>query len=120
MASRSLTLTNTIHIRDFVDCITNDPTRLENNYIEIQADVNIFEENQFYSSDIIVEPIRTYIRAYVSPAERETYVPSAFFYAEGRFTTAITSDDRLEIIVHALSLMRYVVSNLSYLLPINT
>lgn len=120
MASRSLTLINTIHLRDFVDCITNNPTRLENNYIEIQADINIFEENRFHSADVIVEPIRTRIRAYVSPAERDLYVPSAFFYAEGRFATAITSDDRLEIIVHALSLMRYVVSNLSYPLPINT
>jgi hypothetical protein len=117
MASRSLTLTNTIHLRDFVDCITDNPTRLENNYIEIQADINIFEENRFHSADVIVEPIRTHIRAYVGPAERDVYVPSAFFYAEGRFATAITSDDRLEIIVHAFSLMRYVVSNL---LPINT
>jgi hypothetical protein len=120
MASRSLTLTNTIHLRDFVDCVTNNPTRLENNYIEIQADINIVEENRFHSTDVIVEPIRTRIRAYVTPAEREVYVPSAFFYAEGRFVTALTSDDRLEITVHALSLMRYVVSNLSCPLPINT
>ena len=100
-----------------MDCITNNPT--ENNYIEIQADINIFEENRFHSTDVIVEPIRTRIRAYVTPAERELYVPNAFFYAEGRFATAIT-DGRLEIIVHALSLMRYVISNLSYPLPINT
>jgi hypothetical protein len=110
MASRSLT--NTIHIRDFVDCV-NNPTGLEN-YIEIQADINIVEENRFHSPDVIVEPIHTRIRAYVTPAEREIYVPNAFFYAEGRFIAAIPSDDRLEITVHALSLMRYVVSNLSY------
>ena len=120
MASRSLTLTNTIHLRDFVDCVINNPTRLENNYIEIQADINIFEENRFHCTDVIVEPIRTRIRAYVTPAEREVYVPSAFFYAEGRFATAVTSDDKLEITVHALSVMRYVVSNLSCLLIINT
>jgi len=39
-----------IHIRDFVDTITDDPTR-ENgsNYVEIQTDINIFEEGGFYS-----------------------------------------------------------------------
>ena len=118
MASRSPTLTNTIYLRDFVDCVTDNPTRLEN-YVEIQTDVNIFEENRFHSTDVVVEPIHTRIYAYITPAEREVYIPNAFFYAEGRFTTAI-SDDRLEIIVHALSLMRYVVSNLSYPSPINT
>jgi len=118
MASRPLTLANTIHIRDFVDSITNNPT--ENNYIQIQADVNIFEQNRFHSNDVIIEPIRTRIRAYVTPAERELYVPDAFFYVEGRFATAVISDDKLEITVHALSLMRYVVSNLSCPLPINT
>ena len=118
MASRPLTLTNTIHIRDFVDFIINNPT--DDNHIQIQADVNIFEENDFHSTDVIVEPIRTRIRAYVTDTERELYVPDAFFYVEGRFAAAVTSDDKLEITVHALSLMRYVVSNLSCPLPINT
>jgi hypothetical protein len=111
MASRSLT--NTIHIRDFVDEVDPSPTQLDN-YIDIKTDVNIFQENRFSSSDVIVEPIPTRIRAYVSPAEREAYAPNAFFYAEGRFATSITSDNKLEITVHAFSLMRYVTLTLAY------
>lgn len=108
MSSLPLTLTNTIHVRDFVDSVVGDPTRADTNYVEIQTGINIFEEDRFYSSNVIVEPIHTRIRAYVIQAERDVYVPNAFFYADGRFTTSATSDDMLEITVHALSLMRYV------------
>lgn len=114
MSSRLSTLTNTIHIRDFVDAVVDDPTRSDISYIEIQADVNIFPENGFRSANVIAESIPTRIRAYVTPAERELYVHNTFFFAEGRFATAVTSDGKLEIIVHALSLMRYVISNLSH------
>ena len=106
MSSRPPTLINTIHLRDFVDSVVGDPTRADTNYIEIQTDINIFEEDRFYSSNVIAEPIHTRIRAYVTQAERDLYVPNAFFYADGRFTTAVTSDNILEITVHALSLMR--------------
>jgi hypothetical protein len=115
MSSRLSTLTNTIHIRDFVDAVVDDPTRSDSSYIEIQADVYIFPENGFRSANVIAESIPTRIRAYVTPAERELYVHNTFFFAEGRFATAVTSDGKLEIIVvHTLSLMRYVISNLSH------
>jgi hypothetical protein len=113
MSSRPLTLTNTIHLRDFVDHVIDDPTQSDPNYIEIRTDVNIFEENQFNSTNVNVEPIPTRIRAYLPPAERELYVPNTFFYAEGRFLTTVTSEKTLAITVHAFSLMRYVISNLS-------
>jgi hypothetical protein len=90
---------------DFVDEVTNDLTRSATNHIEIITDINI-EEEQFSSSDIIVKPIRTRIRAYVPQATRELYVPSAFVYADGRFSTIMKSDGELEITIHALSLMR--------------
>lgn len=106
MSSQSLTLTNTIHLRDFVDEVANDLTRTVTNHIEIITDINIFEEEQFSSSDVIVKPIHTRIRAYVPQATRELYVPNAFFYAHGRFSTIMKSDGELEIIIHALSLMR--------------
>jgi hypothetical protein len=109
MSSRPLTLINTIHLRDFMDSVVGDPTRRDTNYIEIQTDINIFEENRFYSSNVIVEPVHTRIRAYVTQAERDLYVPNAFFYADGRFTAAVTSDNILEITVHAFSLMRCVI-----------
>jgi hypothetical protein len=107
--SRQPTLSNTIHFHDFVDTVTDDPTR-ENapNYIEIQTDINIFEENRFYSPIVTVEPIRTPIHAYVTQEERDLYAPNAFFYADGRFSTIVTADDTLEIKVQALSLMRQV------------
>jgi hypothetical protein len=119
MSFRQLSLTNTIHLRDFVDCVVDDPTRTAPNYIEIQTDINIFEEDHFYSSNVIVEPIQTRIRAYVTQAERDLYIPNAFFYADGRFTTAVTSDDTLEIIVHTLSLMRWVVLTTDHLTTLN-
>jgi hypothetical protein len=98
-----------IHIRDFADSITDDPTR-ENapNYVEIQADINIFEEGSFYNPNIIAEPIRTRIHAYLAREERDFYVPNTFFYADGRFSTALSTDDTLQINIQALSLMRYI------------
>ena len=98
-------------MRDFIDVITDDPTR-ENgqNYIEIQTDVNICGEDRFYSPNIIVEPIRTRIHAYLTAQERDLYVPNAFFYADGRFTTSLSENDNLEINIQALSLMRCVPS----------
>jgi hypothetical protein len=54
-SSWPLTLTNTIHLRDFVDGVVNDPTRADTKYLEIQTDINIFEEDRFYSTNVIVE-----------------------------------------------------------------
>jgi hypothetical protein len=107
MSSALPKLTNTIHIRDFVDSVLADPTRPETaNYFEIHTDVNVFQEDGFYSSGITVEPIHTRIRAYLTQSERELYLTNAFFYADGRFSTAITTDNKLEITVQALSLQR--------------
>ncbi|KAH7110143.1 hypothetical protein EDB81DRAFT_849221 [Dactylonectria macrodidyma] len=106
--SRQVTFSNTIHLRDFVDSITDDPSR-ENapNYVEIQADVNIFEEDGFYTSSIDIEPIRTRIHAYLTREERDLYTPNTFFYADGRFSTTQSVGGTLEISVQALSLSRY-------------
>ncbi|KAK2122388.1 hypothetical protein NOF04DRAFT_1154740, partial [Fusarium oxysporum II5] len=105
------TFSNTFHLRDFVDTVTDDPSR-ENasNYVEIQTDANIFEESSFYSPNVNVEPIRTRIHAYLTREERDLYVPNAFFYADGRFSTTLSTDGPLEISVQALSLMRHVPS----------
>ncbi len=107
--SRQSALLNTICIRDFVDSIGPDPSREDkSNYVEISADVNIFEEGDPSPSDIIVEPIRTRIRTYLNRGDQNLYCPNAFFYAEGRFSIAKALDDALEINVQALSLKRYV------------
>ncbi|PVI07718.1 hypothetical protein DM02DRAFT_714412 [Periconia macrospinosa] len=59
--SRQTPLSAIIHLRDFVDTITDDPTRQSaSNYTEIQTDINIFEEDLFYNPSITVEPIRTH------------------------------------------------------------
>jgi hypothetical protein len=113
MPSQSLTLTNTIHLRDFVDEVTDDPTRTDINHIEIRTHINIFEEGRFCSSGIIVEPIHARIRVYATQVERDLYVPNAIFYADGRFSTTVTSDNELQITIHALSLMRQVIFHLS-------
>ncbi|KAG7408687.1 hypothetical protein Forpe1208_v012353 [Fusarium oxysporum f. sp. rapae] len=103
------TFSSTIHLRDFVDTVTEDPSR-ENapNYVEIQTDVNIFEESSFYSPNVNVEPIHTRIHAYLTREERDLYVANTFFYADGRFSTALSADGALEISVQALILMRHV------------
>ena len=74
---------------------------------EIYADVNIFPEDDFYDSTVTVEPIHTCIRTYLAGQKREFYVPNAFFYADGRFSTAVMEENKLEITVQALSLERY-------------
>lgn len=107
--SRQPTFSSIIHIRDFIDTITNDPNRDNSaNHVEILTDVNIFEEGNFYSPNIVVEPIRTRIHAYLTREERDHYIPNTFFYADGRFSTALSEDNTLEIKVQILSLMRYV------------
>ncbi|KAM6514230.1 hypothetical protein FALCPG4_015468 [Fusarium falciforme] len=87
--SQPTTFSNTIYLRDFVDAITDDPTR-ENapNYVEIQTDINIFEEDGFCGSHVDIDPIHTRIHAYLTREERELYTPNTFFYADGRFSAA--------------------------------
>jgi hypothetical protein len=109
--SRPPLFSNTIHIRDFVDSVVPDPGR-ENtsNYVEIHTDVNIFKENDFFSHDIVVEPIRARIHTYLSSQEQNLYCPDAFFYADGRFSAIQLEDGTLELNIQSLSLMRCVPS----------
>ncbi|KAK9438541.1 hypothetical protein VB005_08102 [Metarhizium brunneum] len=106
--SRQPTFTTIIDLRDFVDAITDDPTR-ENapNYVEIQTDLNIFEEDGFHDPNIATDPIRTRIHTYLTQEQRELYLPGAFFYADGRFFTALSMNGTLEISTQTLSLMRH-------------
>jgi hypothetical protein len=109
--SRPPLFSNTIHIRDFVDSVVSDPAR-ENapNYVEIHTDIDIFEENDSFNHDIVVEPIRARIHAYLSSREQNLYCPNAFFYAHGRFSAIQIEDGTLELNVQSLSLMRCVAS----------
>ena len=107
--SRQTTFSSTIHLRDFVDTVVEDPSREDApNHVEIQTDVNIFEEDGFYSSNIDIDPIHTRIRAYLTREERDLYAPNTFFYGHGRFSAAQSPGGVLQITVHALSLMRCV------------
>ncbi|KAJ3530217.1 hypothetical protein NM208_g9423 [Fusarium decemcellulare] len=106
--SRPTTFSNTIHLRDFVDDIKGDPAR-ENapNYVEIQTDINVFEEDGFRDSRVDIAPIHTRIHAYLTREERELYTPNTFFYADGRFSAVQSPSGILQISVQALSLMRH-------------
>ncbi|KAM5349486.1 hypothetical protein ACJ41O_005991 [Fusarium nematophilum] len=112
--SRPTTFSNTIHLRDFVDSITADPSR-ENasNYVKIQTDINIFKEDGFYGSRIDIDAIHTRIRAYLTREERELYTPNTFFYADGRFSTTQSLGGVLQVTVQALSLMSCTLTNYS-------
>jgi len=94
-------------LHNFIDTITDDSTQDAPNYTEIHADINIFEENGFYNPNIIAEPIRTRIHAYITREERDLYVPNTFFYADGRFSTVLSTDGALEINIQALSLIKH-------------
>lgn len=99
--------TNTIHIRDFVVDLGPDRTRPgAPNSVEIQVEVNVFPEDNFYDSTVTVEPIDTCIRAYLTPLNRELYISNAFFYAAGTFSTVMMPDNKLKIMVRALSIER--------------
>ncbi|KAL8366220.1 hypothetical protein RB595_004810 [Gaeumannomyces hyphopodioides] len=104
--SRQPTFSSIIHLRDFVDTITDDSTRDAPNHVEIRADINIFDEDGFDSPNIIAEPIRTRIHVYMARGERNLYLPNTF-YADGRFSTVLSADGDLEISIQALSLMRH-------------
>ncbi|KAH8653044.1 hypothetical protein BGZ61DRAFT_277385, partial [Ilyonectria robusta] len=102
--SRQSIFSNTIHLRDFVDNVTDDPSRQNTpNYVKIQAEINIFEEDGFYSFAIDVEPIRARIHAYLTRENRSLYVPNTFFYADGCFSATPSADGALEIRVQVLS-----------------
>ncbi|ODM21200.1 hypothetical protein SI65_04253 [Aspergillus cristatus] len=101
-------LTNTFHLRDFIDDVRPDPTRPSMpDYVEIHTNVNIFPEGDFYDSGVVVEPVHTCVRAYITHFDQEIYVPNAFFYADGRFHVTIAEENRLQIIIQALSLQRH-------------
>lgn len=107
--SRQQTYACVIHVRDFVDVVVDDPTREGSpNYVEIQSDIHVFEEDGFCNPGIVVEPIPAHIRTYMTREQRDGYPPDTFFYADGRFYTVVSTDGVLEITIHALSLMRYV------------
>ena len=104
--SRQPSFSSIIHLRDFIDTITDDPSRDAPNFVGIQTDINIFEEDGFYSPKIVVEPIHARIHTYMTREQRDAYVPNAFFYADGRFSSTPSEDGTLEISIQTLSLMR--------------
>ncbi|KAK3364011.1 hypothetical protein B0T25DRAFT_443757 [Lasiosphaeria hispida] len=104
--SRQPSFSNIIHLHDFIDTITDDPSHDVPNFVEIQTDINIFEEDGFYSPNIIVKPVHACIHMYMTREQRDAYVPNAFFYADGRFSAAPSENGTPEINIQALSLMR--------------
>ena len=115
MSSNPAKAMSVIHIRDFVDEVVADRNRPEDeNYVEIHTDINIFQEDNFYDSRVIVEPIQCCMHAYLTPSDRDSYKTNAFFYADGRFTTA-TVEEKLQIIVQVLSLQRFGISKFPFI-----
>ncbi|CVL08150.1 uncharacterized protein FMAN_14188 [Fusarium mangiferae] len=51
--SLQTTFSNTFHLREFVDTVTDDPSRDNaSNYVEIHPYANIFEESSFYNPNV--------------------------------------------------------------------
>ncbi len=103
MSSSSNNSLSVIHIRDFIDFVSVDRSR-----VEIHTDLNIFEEaSDFHDDRICVEPIHCCVHTFLnSQSERELYDTDVYFYADGRFYTSVI-EDKLRINVQALSLTRY-------------
>ena len=73
-----------IHFRDFVDDVVPDQNQPnDENYVKIHTDINIFQEDNFYDSRIIVEPIHCCIHVYLMQSDCELYDTNAFFYVDG-------------------------------------
>lgn len=106
--SRQPSFSSIIHLRDFINTIIDNPTRDSSNFVEIQTDINIFEEDGFYSPNIVIEPVHARIHTYITREQRDAYIPNAFFYTDGRFSAAPSEDSTLEISIQALSLIRYI------------
>ena len=67
ISSRQTSLSNTIHLHDFVDAVKDDPSRPNScNYVEILTAINLFQEDDFYSANIIVKLIHIYICTYLN------------------------------------------------------
>ena len=99
MSSQTVILPNTIHIRDFVDKNERDSTKAGTvNYLKIHSDINICQEDNFLSTNIIVNLVWARVRAYIAQEHRDLYIPDAIFYTDGRFSTA-TTDSNLELTV---------------------
>src|SRR5579871_2054930 len=82
MSSRITNFTNTIHIRDFVLDVGPDHTRSDSSYsssqIEIQSDINIFEDDDIRDSSIIAEPIHACLRVFIKdPQVQDLYIPDS-------------------------------------------
>ena len=72
---------------------------------------NIFEEDGFQHPNITTDPIRIRIHTYLTQEQRELYLPGAFIYADGRFSTALWTDGTLEISKQSLSRMWHAAPN---------
>lgn len=109
MSSNNQTLpkiSNTIHIRDFIIDICPDTTLATSNN-EFRCEVNIFNEDFFEDHTVAVEPIDAEIHVYLKDEELEPYIPNAFIYVIGSFSTVKMTDNKLKLIVHSLSIARY-------------
>ncbi len=96
-----------IHIHNFVDEVVADQNQSDDeNYIKIHINVNIFQEDFFYDSRIIVESIHCFIHVYFMQFHHELYSTNVFFYADDQFATTVI-EDKLQITVQAFSLQRY-------------
>ena len=105
--ARQTTFTTTIHLRDFVDAVSEDPSQNSPNHVSLRTDINIFDQDGFSDRNIVIEPILTHICACLTREERDAYHPDTFFYAVGRFFTTLLNDGTLHMTIQAMSLMPY-------------
>lgn len=97
-----------LHVRDFVEHVEPDPTRLGKALsMQLRVSLNIpFKDIE--SDEVESSEIPTLIRFFNEGNRFDIYQPNTFVYSSGAFLTTSSEDDDFHIILHAYNLDRSV------------
>lgn len=92
-----------IHLRDFVEVVEPDPTRLDQQAaIQLQVALNIPPvQPDEQSDDLDVCPIPTLVRVFTLPGQLHLYQQDVFIYVMGLFSMLTNVDGQPQMVVNA-------------------
>jgi hypothetical protein len=92
-----------IHLRDFIEEISNDPSRPDQGpALQIQITLNIPSvQPEEQSDDVDCSPIQTLIRFFTPAGRSHLYQPDTFIYAWGPFHMVHRQNDQPQMIINA-------------------
>jgi hypothetical protein len=94
-----------IHVRDFVNEVSRDPTRPGyDSALQLHTDINIPPvHGEELSDDFDIVPIPALIRFFAPTGQMDLYQPSVFVYATGPFNMNGTQDAVPQMVINAFS-----------------